>query len=143
MAAPCSAKAAGDCEGEGQRLCAVGREGEDGEAMTLEADGIIDVWDIDTGKMIAQYEGLEVHDAMQSIAQLRAEIEVDKMMNEAQWKMLDARNAAIAQLNEQIAELWVQLAERDATIAVMRARLAAVPIAQLRSLGNVDGDEAP
>jgi hypothetical protein len=68
--------------------------------MTLEADRIIDVWDIDTGKVIAQYEGLEVHHSMRSIAQL----------------------------NEQIDELW--------------ARLAAVQIAQLRSLGFVDGDEA-
>ena len=81
--------------------------------MTLEADGIIEVWDIDTGKVIAQYEGLEVHDAMQSIDQL----------------------------NLQVDELWVQLSERDATIAVMQARLAAVPM--VGSLGSVDGDGAP
>jgi len=65
--------------------------------MTFEADGIIEVWDINTGKVIAQYEGLQVHYSMQSIDQL----------------------------NLQVDELLAQLAERDAAIAVMQARLAA------------------
>lgn len=43
--------------------------------MTLESDGIINVWDIDTRRVIAQYEGLKVHDAMQSVAQLRATLD--------------------------------------------------------------------
>ena len=42
--------------------------------MTLEADGIIDVWEIETGKVIAQYEGLEVHEDMQSIHDMKQRI---------------------------------------------------------------------
>ena len=32
--------------------------------MSLEADGMITIYDIETGVVIAQYEGLEVHEAM-------------------------------------------------------------------------------
>ena len=32
--------------------------------MSLEADGMITIYDIETGVIIAQYEGLEVHEAM-------------------------------------------------------------------------------
>lgn len=42
--------------------------------MTLEADGIIDVWEIETGKVVAQYEGLEVHEDMQSIPDMNRRI---------------------------------------------------------------------
>jgi hypothetical protein len=42
--------------------------------MKLEAIGIIDVWDRSigaNGAVIAQYEGLEIHEAMLSIPQLQ------------------------------------------------------------------------
>lgn len=42
--------------------------------MSLEADGIIDVWEIETGRVVAQYEGLEVHEDMQSIPDMKRRI---------------------------------------------------------------------
>jgi len=58
--------------------------------MTLEADGIIDVWEIETGKVVAQYEGLEVHEDMQSILDMKRRIvELEKQL---EWQV-DVANA--------------------------------------------------
>jgi len=37
--------------------------------MTLEADGTIYVYDIETGDVIAEYEGLEVHNVMRNVSE--------------------------------------------------------------------------
>lgn len=37
------------------------------EGPGLEADGMIDVYEIETGKVVAQYEGLEVHEKIERI----------------------------------------------------------------------------
>lgn len=42
--------------------------------MTLEADGYITVYDIETAAVIAQYEGLDVHEAMLELPVLRRQI---------------------------------------------------------------------
>lgn len=45
---------------------------------------------------------------------------------------------AVKEHDAQVDELWTQLGERDATIAVMQVRLAAIPLAQLRRQYSVD-----
>ena len=78
--------------------------------MTLEADGIIDIWEIETGKVVAQYEGLEFHEAMLSIPGM---------------------TARIAELEQDIARKNGALHACDQTIAELEARLAAIPLASM------------
>lgn len=42
--------------------------------MTLEADGYITIYEIETGNVVAQYEGLGVHAAILELAILRRQV---------------------------------------------------------------------
>ena len=51
----------------------------------LEADGCIGIYDLNNGgSIIAQYEGLEVHEAMQELAALREQVrELEAVIDQA------------------------------------------------------------
>lgn len=45
--------------------------------MSLEADGMITIYDIETGVVIAKYEGLEVHEAMLAMKAAQHRVQAD------------------------------------------------------------------
>lgn len=60
---------------------------------SLEADGSITVYSLESGRVVAQYEGLEVHEAMQELAALRERV------GELEWQL-----AAIKKRNRRLAQ---------------------------------------
>lgn len=80
--------------------------------MSLEADGVIAIYEIETGKLIAVYEGLDVHYEVERLREVeRKALEQSEYIQKhglTEWEMA-LKNAEIARLRGALEAVeWVQ-----------------------------------
>ncbi len=105
---------------------------------SLEADGSITVYSLESGRVVAQYEGLEIHEAMQENASLREENDLlhaeitrlQKQYDETE-RSRAANFAEASRLRERVTKddldyYQHQYSEDQKTIAALRERVAAL-----------------